>query len=176
MKKIFLLLLVSIAASCGKGHALAVFDGSNLAQNIVSAQEAVRQTQNQITMLQNQLRQYQRMLQDAMNPGNWAWGDVQNTIDQIKNTMGSIKGLSGMAGGFDRLLSQFGSYDDYTDGAGYGGGHTYASASLRAGDYAGSRMQKDTADDLLRVIKEQEEQMVQYQSQFEKYFQIKGMI
>jgi P-type conjugative transfer protein TrbJ len=73
-----------------------------------------------------------------------------------------------MTGGFDQLLSQFGSYDDYSDGAGYGGGHSAASANLGAGDYYGSRMQKDTADDLLRVIREQEEQLDQYQSQFER--------
>ncbi len=168
MKRIFLFLLLSVVASCGKGHAMAVIDSSNLAQNIVAAQEAMRQTQNQILQLQTQLQQYQRMLQDAMNPGDWAWGDVQNTINQLKNTMGSIKNLSNMAGGFDQLLSQFGSYDDYTSGAGYGGGHSKASSSLMAGDYAGSRMQKDTADDLLRVIKEQEEQLEQYNSQFEK--------
>lgn len=168
MKRIFVLLLFSVVVSCGKGHALAVIDSSNLAQNIVAAQEAMRQTQNQILQLQNQLNQYQRMLRDAMNPGDWAWGDVQNTINQLKSTMGSIKNLSGMAGGFDQLLSQFGSYDDYITGSGYGGGHSAASAELMAGDYAGSRMQKDTADDLLRVIREQEEQLDQYQSQFEK--------
>ncbi len=168
MKKILLFLFLSIVAHCGKGHAMAVLDSSNLAQNIVSAQEAVRQTQNQIAMLQNQLLQYQRMLQDAMNPGSWTWGDIQNTIDQLRDTMGSVKGLSGMAGGFDELLSQFGSYDDYTGGSGYGGGHSSASAGLMAGDYAGSRMQKDTADDLLRLVREQEEQLEQYQSQFER--------
>ncbi|MDR0362641.1 MAG: P-type conjugative transfer protein TrbJ [Planctomycetota bacterium] len=168
MKRIFLCLLFSIVVSCGKGHAMAVIDSSNLAQNIVAAQEAMRQTQNQILQLQNQLNQYQRMLRDAMNPGDWAWGDVQDTINQLKNTMGSIKNLSGMAGGFDQFLSQFGSYDNYIDGSGYGGGYSSASAGLMAGDYAGSRMQKDTADDLLRVIREQEEQLDQYQSQFEK--------
>jgi P-type conjugative transfer protein TrbJ len=168
MKRLFFVLFVSLAAGCGEGHAMAVFDSSNLAQNIVAAQEAVRQTQNQILMLQNQLQQYQRMLQDAMNPGDWAWGDSQDAIDQIRNSMGSIKNLSGTAGGFDQLLSQFGSYDDYSDGAGYGGGHSAASANLGAGDYYGSRMQKDTADDLLRVIREQEEQLDQYQSQFER--------
>lgn len=168
MKKIMLLVLFAVVAGRGEGHAMAVFDGSNLAQNVIAAQEAMRHTQNQIMQLQNQLQQYQRMLKDAMNPGSWAWGDIQNTINQLKNTMGSIKGLSGMAGSFDKLLSQFGSYDTYSSGSGYGGGHTSASASLMAGDYAGSRMQKDTADDLLRVVKEQEEQLDQYQDQFEK--------
>ena len=161
-------MLLSVVASCGKGHAMAVIDSSNLAQNIVAAQEAMRQTQNQILQLQTQLQQYQRMLQDAMNPGDWAWGDVQNTINQLKNTMSSIKDYSSMAGSFDQMLSQFGSYDSYTTGTGYGGGYSQASQQLTSGDYVGSMMVKDTSADLLRVIKEQEEQLDAYQSEFER--------
>ena len=147
---------------------MAVIDSSNLAQNIVSAQEAIRQTQNQIQQLQTQLNSYKRMLQDAMNPGDWAWGDIQNTINQLKDTMVSIKNYSSMAGGFDQMLSQFGNYDSYTTGAGYGGGYSQASQQLTAGDYLGSKMTKDTSDDLLRVIREQEQQLDDYQKEFER--------
>lgn len=167
MKKAFLVFLFTVMAHCGSGHAMAVIDSSNLVQNVITASEVLQHTQNQVLQIQNQLTQYQRMLQDAMNPGNWSWGNIQDTIDQLKNTMGSIKGLSNKAGSFDQLLSQFGSYDSYISGAGYGGGQTAASANLMAGEYAGSVMQKNTADDLLRVIKEQEEQLEQYQSQFD---------
>ncbi len=168
MKRIFLVIAFSACLYCGKGHAMAVIDSSNLAQNIVSAQEAIRQTQNQIQQLQTQLNSYKRMLQDAMNPGDWAWGDIQNTINQLKDTMVSIKNYSSMAGGFDQMLSQFGNYDSYTTGAGYGGGYSQASQQLTAGDYLGSKMTKDTSDDLLRVIREQEQQLDDYQKEFER--------
>ncbi len=168
MKKFCFIIAFSFCLYCGKGHALAVIDSSNLAQNIVSAQEAIVQTQQQIQQLQTQLNQYKRMLQDAMNPGDWAWGDIQNTINQLKNTMNSIKGYSAMAGGFDQMLSQFGSYDSYTTGTGYGGGYSQSSQQLTSGDYTGSMMVKSTSDDLLRVIKEQEEQLDSYQSEFER--------
>ena len=51
------LLLLSLFATiwCSKGYAMAVFDGSNLAQNIVSAQESIRHTQNQIQTITNQI-------------------------------------------------------------------------------------------------------------------------
>jgi P-type conjugative transfer protein TrbJ len=147
---------------------MAVIDSSNLAQNIVAAREAITQTQQQIQQLQTQLNSYKRMLQDAMNPGDWAWGDIQDTINQLKNTMSSIKDYSSMAGGFDQMLSQFGSYDSYTTGTGYGGGYSQASQQLTSGDYVGSMMVKDTSADLLRVIKEQEEQLDAYQSEFER--------
>ena len=168
MKKYCFVLVLSVCLYCGDGHAMAVIDSSNLAQNIVAAREAITQTQQQIQQLQTQLNSYKRMLQDAMNPGDWAWGDIQDTINQLKNTMSSIKDYSSMAGGFDQMLSQFGSYDSYTTGTGYGGGYSQASQQLTSGDYVGSMMVKDTSADLLRVIKEQEEQLDAYQSEFER--------
>jgi len=168
MRNYGLILILSVCLYCGDGHALAVIDSSNLAQNIVAAREAITQTQQQIQQLQTQLNSYKRMLQDAMNPGDWAWGDIQDTINQLKNTMSSIKDYSSMAGGFDQMLSQFGSYDSYTTGTGYGGGYSQASQQLTSGDYVGSMMVKDTSADLLRVIKEQEEQLDAYQSEFER--------
>ena len=168
MKKWCFIVVFTVCLYCGKGHALAVIDTSNLAQNIVAAKEAIIHTQNQIQQLQNQLNAYKRMVQDAMNPGDWAWGDIQNTINQLKNTMSSIKDYSSMAGGFDQMLSQFGSYDSYTTGTGYGGGYSQSSQQLTSGDYLGSQIVKSTSDDLLRVIREQEEQLDAYQTEFER--------
>ena len=52
MKKFCFIIAFSFCLYCGKGHALAVIDSSNLAQNIVSAQEAIVQTQQQIQVRQ----------------------------------------------------------------------------------------------------------------------------
>ncbi len=168
MKNYCCILVLSVCLYCGNGHAMAVIDSSNLAQNIVAAREAIAQTQNQIQQLQNQLNVYKRMIMDATNPGDWTWGDIQGVLDQLRNSMSSIKDYSAMAGGFDQMLSQFGSYDSYTTGAGYGGGYSQASQQLTSGDYVGSMMIKDTSADLLRVIREQEEQLDAYQTEFER--------
>ncbi|MDR0361258.1 MAG: P-type conjugative transfer protein TrbJ [Planctomycetota bacterium] len=168
MQKMCFAIILSASLYCANGHALHVIDSSNLAQNIVAAQEAIVQTQQQIQQLQTQLNAYKRMLQDAMNPGDWVWGDIQQTINQLKHSMNSIKDYSSMAGGFDQMLSQFGSYDSYTTGAGYGGGYSQSSQQLTAGDYLGSKMVKNTSDDLLRIVKEQEEQLDAYQAEFER--------
>ena len=177
MKKLCLIVAFSVCCHCGQGYALAVFDGSNLAQNIVSARESVTQTMNQVQQLQNQLQQYQRMLKDAMNPGQFAWGDIQGTIDQIKNTMNSLKNLGsigggmggstgggGGGGGLDGYLDNFGSYDKYQGGAYYGSGN---STALYSGDLAGSKLQKDSADELLQLIKEQQEGLDRYSEELE---------
>ena len=168
MKKLCLLFAFSVCCHCGQGYAMAVFDGSNLAQNIISARESVTQTMNQIQQLQTQLQQYQRMLQDAMNPGQFAWGDIQGTIDQIKNTMNSLNNLGGMGGsgggGLDGYLDNFGSYDKYRSGAYYGSGN---SAALYSGDLAGSKLQKDSADELLQLVKEQQEALDKYSEELE---------
>lgn len=165
MKKWFLICAFSLCAMIENGHALAVFDASNLAQNLIAAQEAIMHTQQKIQILNNQLNQYKRMLQDAANPGNWAWGDIQDTLDQLKHTLGSVKNISAMTGGFDQLLSQFGNYDTYSTGSGFG---SKQSSEVYAGEYLGSKLRKESADDLLRIVQEQEEQLDAYQSQFEK--------
>jgi P-type conjugative transfer protein TrbJ len=166
MKKILMLAVLLVMVACSKGHAMAVFDGSNLAQNIISARESVAQTMNQVQQLQNQLLQYQRMLQDAMNPGDFAWGDIQGTIDQIKNTMNSLNNLGGMGGGggMDSYLDSFGSYDKYQTGSYYGSDNPTA---LYSGDLAGSQLQKDSADDLLKLVKEQQEALDAYSDELE---------
>ncbi len=176
MKKFCLLVVFSVCFHCGQGYAMAVFDGSNLAQNIISARESVTQTMTQIQQLQTQIQQYQRMLKDAMNPVQFAWGDIKGTIDQLKNTMNSLKNLGSMdgvlsgsggdgsGGGLDGCLDNFGSHDKYRGGAHYGSGN---STALYSGDLAGSKLQKDSADELLQLVKAQQEALDKYSDDLE---------
>ena len=169
MKKIPVLAVLFVVAACSNGFALAVIDSSNLVQNIVSARESVTQTMNQVQQLQTQLQQYQRMLKDAMNPGQFAWGDIQGTINQIKNTMTSLTKIGdagyGGASGMDGYLANFGSHDKYQGSAQYGSENPTA---LYAGDLAGSQLQKESADDLLKLIKEQQESLDGYSNDLEE--------
>ncbi|MDR1744515.1 MAG: P-type conjugative transfer protein TrbJ [Planctomycetota bacterium] len=165
MKKIFLVAVLFISACCSEGHALAVFDGSNLAQNIVSAQEAIRHTQNQIQTITNQINQYKRMLQDAMNPGSWEWGDIEDALDQLTNSMDSLDSFGGAAGGLNGFLDSFGSHSKYHEsGEYYGRGNP----ALYSGDLAGMDMQKQSADDMFTLITEQQEAMRTYAADLEQ--------
>ena len=165
MKKILIVAALFISVGCSNGFAMAVFDGSNLAQNVVSAQEAIRHTQNQIQSLTNQLNQYKRMLQDAMNPGSWGWGDIQDTLNQLTNTMGSLNSISGSAGGMNQFLDSFGSHSKYHEsGEYYGTGNP----ALYSGDLAGMDMQKQSADDMFNLIMEQQEAMEKYAEDLER--------
>lgn len=167
MKKLLLIAVIAIGGIFGvaeKGHAMAVFDGSNLAQNLISAQEAIRHTQNQIQMLTGQLNQYKRMLQDAMNPGTWGWGDIQDTLNQLKNSMGTINSISGTSGDLNQFLNSFGSHSKYhQSGEYYGTGNP----ALYSGDLAGMDLQKQSADDMLKLIKEQQDAMQKYSDDLE---------
>ncbi len=164
MKKILFLAIIAVCSFIENGHALAVIDSSNLAQNIVAAREAMTQTQNQIQQLQNQLNQYKRMIQDAMNPGSWNWGNVEDTLNQLRYTMNSLNKITGTAGGINQYLDTFGSHDKYNSGSLYGSG----SSQLYAGDLAGANLQKDSADDLLKLVKEQQEAMNSYAEELER--------
>lgn len=165
MKIYLLLAILAVGGFIQNAHALAVIDSSNLAQNIVAAREAITQTQQQIQQLQTQLNQYKRMLQDATNPGNWSWGDVQDTLQQLKNTMNSLNKVAGTAGGINQYLDTFGSHDKYTSGSYYGSENPPA---LYAGDLAGADLQKESADDLLKLVQEQQEAMNTYSDELER--------
>ncbi len=165
MKKLLLIAVFALGGFIENGHALAVFDGSNLAQNIVAAREAITHTQNQIQQLTNQLNQYKRMLQDAMNPGSWTWGDIEDTLNQLRNTMSSLQSIGGTSGSINQYLDNFGSYDKYSGGSYYGSDN---STALYAGDLAGYNLQKQSADDMLKLIKEQQEALDNYSKDFER--------
>ncbi len=165
MKKYLLLALLALGMFTENGHAMAVFDSSNLAQNIVAAREAITHTQNQIQQLTNQLNAYKRMLQDAANPGNWNWGDIEDTLNQLKYTMGSLNKVANSVGGINQYLDNFGSHDKYNSGTLYGSDN---STALYAGDLAGANLQKESADDLLNLVKEQQEAMNNYGKELER--------
>ena len=167
MKKLLFIAALSLGSFLGNtqhGHALAVFDGSNLAQNLISAREAITHTQNQIQSLTNQLNQYKRMLQDAMNPGSWGWGDIQDTLNQLQNSMGSLNSISNSTGGINSFLDTFGSHSKYHESGEYYGTGT---PQLYSGDLAGMNLQKESADDMLKLIKEQQEAMQRYSDDLE---------
>ena len=164
MKKYLLLAILAIGCFGENGYALAVFDGSNLAQNIVAARESITQTQQQIQQISNQLQQYKRMLQDAANPGSWNWGDIEDTLNQLRYTMGSIGKVANDAGGMNQYLNSFGSHEKYSGGAHYGTGNS----GLYAGDLAGANLQKESADDLLKLVQEQQQAMDSYGKEFER--------
>ncbi len=165
MKRILIVAALFVTLGCSKGYAMAVFDGSNLAQNIVSAQEAIRHTQNQIQTIANQINQYKRMLQDAMNPGSWEWGDIEDALSQLTNSMKSLDSFGGTAGGLNGFLDSFGSHSKYHEsGEYYGKGNP----ALYSGDLAGMDMQKQSADDMFNLITEQQEAMRTYAADLER--------
>lgn len=83
-----MLLIISIFGVLtfgGTARAMTVFDPSNLAENIVSAQEAVKQTAQMIEQYKTQLLQYERMLKDALSLPDFVTGDLKKQIQELTN-------------------------------------------------------------------------------------------
>jgi P-type conjugative transfer protein TrbJ len=104
------------------------------------------------------------MLRDAANPGTWGWGDIQDTLNQLTNSMSSLNSISDGTGGLNSFLDNFGSHSKYHEsGEYYGTGNP----ALYGGDLAGMNLQKESADDMLKLIKEQQEAMQRYSDDLE---------
>lgn len=145
----------------GKAHALAVIDVSNLTQNTIAAKQIIEQKLTLINQYTTQLEQFQRQLLDALNPGRFAWGDVQSTLNQLQDTFKSLSTLGGKGGGLDGFLGSFGTYETY------GSGQQWNSSDVLQPDVYAMKMKKDSSDDLLYLIERQQKDLEKYSSDLE---------
>src|SRR2546430_10284549 len=64
-----LAIAVLVAPSGAPAYAMIVFDPTNLAQNIISAQKAIESVINEVQMIANQIRQIENMVQNTRTYG-----------------------------------------------------------------------------------------------------------
>lgn len=98
--------------------AMEVFDPVNWAENLMTAQEAVKQTQNMIEQLKTQIQQYERMLKDALSLPDFVTGDLAKQIQDLENFKNNITGmlsniLGGGRGRLDDVIKEFYAPSDY---------------------------------------------------------------
>lgn len=104
VKVIFTLFIFGAQSSYG---GIPVVDGTNLAQNIVSALESVSQTTKQIQEYQTQLQQYERQLQNSLTPAAYIWDDAQKTIDDLIKATNTLNYYRNQLGSIDNYLDKF---------------------------------------------------------------------
>lgn len=137
------------------------YDPTNVIQTTISAQEAVKQTAQQLQQYQTQLQQLQNQLQNTANPPNFVWDDANATINKILATQNTLDTYKTQAGSLDAYLNQFANARQYqgTSCIGTGGCSTAQMQQLTASQYAGSNAQKTANDNLLRNIDAQQQQL-----------------
>src|SRR6476620_2535742 len=72
-------------------HAVvAVIDGANLTQTMVSAAENVAQTLTQIEQYRTQLQQYENMLQNTAAPTAYVWDQAVVTMNRLRGAIDTL--------------------------------------------------------------------------------------
>ena len=87
--------------------ALPVIDGSNLAQNIVTALESVAQTLLQIQQYTTQLKQYEDQLQNTLAPATYIWDQAKNTINNLQLATDTLNYYKTQLGSLNNYLATF---------------------------------------------------------------------
>ena len=112
MKKLFLALIL-IITSCIANAGIPVIDVTNLAQNLISATEAVAQTAKQIQQYETQLKQYQDQLTNTAAPYSYVWDQAQQTMNQLRGSIDTLQYYRATFASVDGYLTQFRDLDAY---------------------------------------------------------------
>lgn len=99
--------LALAAASASSLAGIPVIDGTNLAQNVMTAIESVSQTLKQIEQYRTQLQQYENMLQNTVAPAAYIWDQAQSTIDGLMNAVDTLSYYKNQVGSLDAYLGKF---------------------------------------------------------------------
>lgn len=84
-----------------------VIDGSNLAQNIMTALESVAQTLKQIEQYSTQLQQYENQLQNTAAPSMYIWDQAQSTIANLQRATDTLNFHKAQLGSLDNYLAKY---------------------------------------------------------------------
>lgn len=141
---------LSIPARAG----IPVIDGSNLAQNLMTAMESVAQTMKQIEQYRTQLQQYENMLQNTTAPAAYIWDQAQATINGLVNATNTLNMYKQQLGSLDNYLNKFQSVHYYKSSPCFS--NTGCSSAdwnaLKQNRELGSEAQKQANDALLRSL------------------------
>lgn len=139
-----------------------VVDGSNLAQNVISAIENIMSVLQQVQQYQTQLQQYQNMLQNTAAPPTNTWDQAQTTMRQLGSTINSMDYYRNQLGSIDRYLAKFPDTATYRNSPCYSpSGCTQAQwAELANSRTLGNQSQKRANDALFQGLDLQQRNLV----------------
>lgn len=146
-----------------------VFDGGNLAQNIMTALESVAQTAKQVEQYakqveqyQLQMQQYQNMLQNTAAPVTQIWDQAQATMSALRSTVDTLSYYKQQLGSIDAYLGKFQDVSYYKNSPCFaGGGCDDATRSMLLSNQQKyqSESQKKANDALFKGLDKQQDAM-----------------
>lgn len=160
--KTALVLALTFGGASMPAHAgIPVIDGTNLAQNIMTAIESVAQTLKQIEQYRTQLQQYENMLQNTAAPAAYIWDQAQSTINGLMNAVDTLSYYERQLGSLDGYLDKFQDVNYYKSSP------CFTSAGCSAAEWnamkqvqqLASQSQKKANDALFRGLKDQQQNL-----------------
>ncbi|AEY01634.1 conjugal transfer protein TrbJ [Oceanimonas sp. GK1] len=139
-----------------------VVDSTNLAQNTMSAMEAVAQTLKQIQQYQTQLQQYENQLQNTMAPAAYIWDQAQATINDLVQATNTLQHYKNQLGSLDAYLGKFQDVAYYRGSPcfnGSGGCTPSEQAAMEENRRLVSESQKKANDALFRGLEQQQDNL-----------------
>ncbi|PSJ45557.1 P-type conjugative transfer protein TrbJ [Zobellella endophytica] len=164
---ISLALTTSVPARAG----IPVVDGTNLAQNMMSAMEAVAQTLKQIEQYQTQLQQYENQLQNTMAPAAYIWDQAQTTINDLVQATNTLQHYQNQLGSLDAYLGKFQDVAYYRSSPcfnGSGGCTPAEKTAMEENRRLASEYQKAANDALFRGLSQQQRNLQSDARQLER--------
>lgn len=152
-----IMILYSVAANAQ----IATIDTTNIVQSTISAQQAIKQTAQQLQEYQTQLRQLQNQIQNTINPSSFQWEDANATINKVLATMDTLNTFQSQAGSMEAYLSKYSAASHYKANSciGSGGCSSTQIQQINASQYTGSASQKIANDNMLLAINVQQQQL-----------------
>ena len=160
--KTALVLALTFGGASMPAHAgIPVIDGTNLAQNIMTAIESVAQTLKQIEQYRTQLQQYENMLQNTAAPAAYIWDQAQSTINGLMNAVDTLSYYERQLGSLDGYLDKFQDVNYYKSSP------CFTSAGCSAAEWnamkqvqqLASQSQKKANDALFRGLEKQQDNL-----------------
>lgn len=145
-----------------------VFDASNMAQNTVSALEAVSQTMKQLEQYTLQLQQYEDQIKNSLAPAAYVWSQAQSTMNKLIELQDQLNYYSRQSGDLDSYLQKFGNVNYYRDSPYFGANATEAQRqAFLESDELGLNAQKNANDNVARTLEQQQTALRQDASNLE---------
>jgi P-type conjugative transfer protein TrbJ len=160
--KTALVLGLTVAGFSTPAHAgIPVIDGTNLAQNIMTAIESVAQTLKQIEQYRTQLQQYENMLQNTAAPAAYIWDQAQTTINGLMNAVDTLSYYERQLGSIDGYLDKFQDVNYYKSSPCFTNAGCSAAEwnAMKQVQQLASQSQKKANDALFRGLKDQQQNL-----------------